>query len=60
MLIPLFVSAIKRAEDLAVAMDSRLYRGAAQRTRYHDTRMKNLDWTVLAVGAVVALVMAFV
>ena len=60
MLTPLFVSAIKRAEDLAVAMDSRLYRGAAQRTRYHDTRMMNLDWSVLAVGITVALVMAFV
>jgi energy-coupling factor transport system permease protein len=32
-LIPLFVSAFKRAEDLAVAMEARCYRGGSGRTR---------------------------
>jgi len=32
-LIPLFVSAFKRAEDLAVAMEARCYRGGESRTR---------------------------
>lgn len=32
-LIPLFVSAFKRAEDLAVAMEARCYRGGTGRTR---------------------------
>jgi energy-coupling factor transport system permease protein len=32
-LIPLFVSAFKRAEELAVAMEARCYRGGEGRTR---------------------------
>ena len=39
LLIPLFVSAFKRAEDLATAMEVRGYRGGAGRTRY-----RQLDW----------------
>ena len=39
-LIPLFVSAFKRAEDLATAMESRCYRGGVGRTR-----MKQLAYT---------------
>jgi energy-coupling factor transport system permease protein len=34
-LIPLFVSAFKRAEDLAVAMECRCYRGGKGRTKLH-------------------------
>ncbi|MCZ2259276.1 energy-coupling factor transporter transmembrane component T family protein [Sporosarcina sp. G11-34] len=34
LLVPLFVSAFKRAEDLAVAMEVRGYRGGEGRTRY--------------------------
>ncbi|NEU32494.1 energy-coupling factor transporter transmembrane protein EcfT [bacterium LRH843] len=40
LLIPLFISAFKRAEDLAVAMESRGYRGAKGRTKY-----RLLVWT---------------
>ena len=39
LLIPLFVSAFKRAEDLATAMEVRGYRGGAGRTRY-----RQLNW----------------
>ncbi|EIM07736.1 cobalt import ATP-binding/permease protein [Planococcus antarcticus DSM 14505] len=39
LLIPLFVSAFKRAEDLATAMEVRGYRGGEGRTRY-----RQLDW----------------
>ena len=39
-LIPLFVSAFKRAEELATAMESRCYRGDIGRTR-----MKELAYT---------------
>ncbi|HAA25401.1 MAG TPA: transporter [Ruminiclostridium sp.] len=41
-LIPLFVSAFKRAEELATAMESRCYRGDIGRTR-----MKKLAYTVV-------------
>ena len=34
-LIPLFVSAFKRAEDLAIAMECRCYRGGKGRTKLH-------------------------
>ena len=39
LLVPLFVSAFKRAEDLAIAMEVRGYRGGEGRTRY-----RQLDW----------------
>lgn len=39
LLIPLFVSAFKRAEDLATAMEVRGYRGGEGRTRF-----RQLDW----------------
>lgn len=39
-LIPLFVSSFRRADELAVAMDCRLYRGDVGRTR-----LKNLKYT---------------
>ncbi|MDD4296475.1 MAG: energy-coupling factor transporter transmembrane component T [Ruminiclostridium sp.] len=50
-LIPLFVSAFKRAEDLATAMESRCYRGGIGRTR-----MKQLAYT--GVDAKISLFMS--
>lgn len=38
LLVPLFVSAFKRAEDLAVAMEVRGYRGGEGRTRYRQLK----------------------
>jgi len=42
-LIPLFVSAFKRAEDLAVAMEARCYRGGEGRTRLKILRYSRTD-----------------
>jgi len=42
-LIPLFVSAFKRAEDLAVAMEARCYRGGEGRTRLKVLKYTQLD-----------------
>jgi len=42
-LIPLFVSAFKRAEDLAIAMEARCYRGGEGRTRLKVMRYTQLD-----------------
>jgi len=47
LLIPLFVSAFKRAEDLAVAMEVRGYRGGEGRTRYRQLKWDWRDHTVL-------------
>jgi len=42
-LVPLFVSAFKRAEELAVAMDARCYRGGEGRTKLHVLHLKGKD-----------------
>ena len=50
-LVPLFVSAFKRADELAVAMESRCYHGGEGRTRMKQLRYQTCDWIALAVGA---------
>lgn len=56
-LVPLFVNLFRRAEDLALAMDSRCYRGGRGRTRLYAAVMTVRDWLVLLLcgGAFVAL-----
>lgn len=43
MLIPLFISAFRRADDLAVAMESRCYRGGNCRTRLNEIHFGRID-----------------
>ena len=57
LLLPLFTSAVHRAEDLATAMESRLYRSEAQRTRYNEIRMTRKDWVVITVSLLFVLCM---
>ncbi len=47
-IIPLFVSAFKRAEELAVAMECRCYQGGEGRTRLRKSRIKISDFIALA------------
>ncbi len=55
LLVPLFVSAFERADRLALAMESRCYRGGEGRTSYHDLRFHRRDlWVGLATAAGVA------
>ena len=49
-LVPLFVSAFKRADELAVAMESRCYHGGEGRTRMKQLKMAGRDWTALVLG----------
>ncbi|HSI66219.1 MAG TPA: energy-coupling factor transporter transmembrane component T [Planococcus sp. (in: firmicutes)] len=51
LLIPLFVSAFKRAEDLATAMEVRGYRGGEGRSRYRQLIWRAADTLVLVVLA---------
>ena len=44
LLVPLFVSAFRRANDLAVAMESRCYSSANNRTKIHPLRYKTIDY----------------
>ncbi len=50
-LVPLFVSAFRRADELAVAMESRCYHGGEGRTRMKQLRMKQRDYIALLLGA---------
>jgi len=52
-LVPLFVSAFKRADELAVAMESRCYHGGEGRTRMKQLKMRRRDYIALALGALV-------
>lgn len=58
-LIPLFVSAFRRADELAVAMECRCYRGGEGRTKLHVLRYSARDvlmmLAVLALGAALIL-----
>jgi energy-coupling factor transport system permease protein len=52
-LVPLFISAFRRADELAVAMESRCYHGGEGRTRMKQLRMEGRDIASLLMGAVV-------
>ncbi len=57
-LIPLFVSSFKRAEDLAMAMECRCYRGGKGRTRLTKLEFKGIDFLFMFVFvALIALVL---
>jgi energy-coupling factor transport system permease protein len=51
LLIPLFVSAIRRAEELAMSMESRCWRGGEGRTRLRELRLTRLDAALSALLA---------
>jgi energy-coupling factor transport system permease protein len=46
-LIPLFVSAFRRSDELATAMECRCYHGGEGRTRMTVTKMKVCDYIAL-------------
>ena len=52
LLIPLFVSAFRRADELATAMESRCYHGGDGRTKMKQLSMQRRDWLCFALGAV--------
>ena len=57
-LVPLFISAFRRADELAVAMECRCYHGGEGRTKLHVLRYQLRDYLVLAAyGAVLAAVL---
>ncbi|MCL2373413.1 MAG: energy-coupling factor transporter transmembrane protein EcfT [Defluviitaleaceae bacterium] len=48
-LVPLFVSAFKWANELATAMEARCYRGDINRTRMKEMKMNAKDWAAAAI-----------
>ena len=50
-IVPLFVAAIRRANDLAMAMEARCYRGGEGRTRLHAMVYEKKDYIAFAIAA---------
>lgn len=48
LLVPLFINAFRRADELATAMEARCYRGGDNRTRLNELKLKKIDFVVLS------------
>ena len=57
-LIPLFISAFRRADELAIAMEARCYRGGEGRTRMYELAYKTKDFIALAIIILLIAVLA--
>ena len=57
-LVPLFISAFRRADELAIAMEARCYRGGEGRTRMHELAYKAKDFIALAIIILLIAVLA--
>lgn len=58
LLVPLFVSAFRRAEELATAMECRCYHGGEGRTRLRQLVYQRADWLTLALGVGIVVLVA--
>jgi len=58
-LIPLFISSFRRADELALAMEARCYRGGEGRTRMHQLRLAGKDYEAGVIIIAVLVVIAF-
>ena len=58
LLVPLFVSAFRRADDLATAMEARCYRGGEGRTRMNELSYTYRDGIAMAAVLIVTAVLA--
>ena len=59
LLVPLFISAFRRADDLALAMESRCYRGGEGRTRLHELEFRYYDFIALIIIIILAVAVSF-
>lgn len=60
LLVPLFVSAFKRAEELAMAMEARGYQGGEGRTKLRELKYRPKDLIVFLVFIVVVVILFIV
>lgn len=59
LLVPLFISSFRRADELAMAMEARCYRGGSGRTRMKKLRFSNRDfiaWGIFAVLFIASII----
>ena len=52
LLVPLFVSAFRRADELAMAMEARCYRGGYNRTKMKESIMTKIDYIACGIQVV--------
>ena len=55
-LVPLFISAFRRADELATAMECRCYHGGEGRTKLHVLKYERRDYIALILGVLVVAV----
>ncbi|MGF2716298.1 energy-coupling factor transporter transmembrane component T family protein [Bacillus cereus] len=60
LLVPLFISAFKRAEDLAIAMEARGYQSGEGRTKFRQLRWKISDTVTIVSLLCLACILAWV
>lgn len=51
LLVPLFISAFRRADELALAMEARCYRGGEKRTRMKQLKLEFRDYSAMLITA---------
>lgn len=59
LVLPLFISAFRRADDLALAMDSRCYGSGARRSSYKILRYAKTDYMVLSASLITVIFLFF-
>ena len=59
LLVPLFVSAFRRADDLAMAMDARCYNGGEGKTRLHPLIYEKRDYIAYGIMLLYVVIMIF-
>lgn len=59
-LVPLFLSAFRRADELAMAMEARCYRGGVGRTQMKALRTSSIDYVAGAVLAILTAALVYI
>lgn len=60
LLVPLFINSFKRAEELAIAMEARGYKGGEGRTKFRQLQWRGLDSLMLVILVLLAIVLFFI
>ena len=60
LLVPLFIGSFKRAEELAIAMEARGYKGGEGRTKYRQLKWGSIDTIMLLLLLAVAVVLVMI
>lgn len=56
LLVPLFISSFRRADELAMAMEARCYKGGSGRTRMKVLKLHNEDYVAMSITAVLVVI----